>query len=1093
MSEAKNIPHPPRFPFIGNVPQIFGDAFVQNLLKLGERYGPFFEMVIPGSHFYVATSHEIVREICDDQRFHKAVGGVLEQIRRFAGDGLFTAMGTEPNWSKAHNILIQGFGIKQMRAYLPQMHHVALQLVQHWQKNQGQPIDVSEDFTKLTLETIALCGFDYSFNSFASEHRHPFLDAMVGGLKDSFSRVKKTKLQRAFDRKSDIQFLAHKELMFKVVDDVIYNRLQQPDHTKTARTDFLSLMLDGVDRATGEKLDTVNIRYQLLTFLIAGHETTSGLLSFATYFLSQNPQILARCRDEADRIFSTDKIPEIKDVNELRFIHQVLKESLRLWPTAPVFSRTPMEDTQLGGRFSMKKGERVLVLVPALHRDLAVWGQNSDLFDPDRFLPDRESQLPEYAYRPFGTGERACIGQHFAMVEASLALGMILYHFDIKTDPQYQLQIKETLTLKPEGFRISVAARYRSHAISQSKTSNGSARILPLGTPRPRDGAISPVQAVPDHGTPLAIYYGSNMGTCEDFAMALAEHSQRLGFMSKVATLDSAVDSLPNTGAIVIITSTYNGRPPQNAEKFAQWIKTKNFNPKSLYYSLIGCGNSQWSTFQQFPREIDQAFAEGGAIRISSRGEADADLDLEGSLEAWRKRLFVDLSTVLEIPLDLDQQTRSNPRRFSVSLSQPSDLRPLYAEHEARPFKVIQNRELQRVGGDDGSERATRHIELLLPSGHTYQTGDHFGVFAKNREHLVYGVAQRLRLHLDTLVTIRKSDENYPTFLPINQSLTTRTLLTEYIELQDVASRETLERLIPLTMHDEEKNQLCLLSAETPEGLKLYQSEILQKRRSLFDVLCLFPHITLPLEIFLEMVAPLRPRYYSISSSSYATPERLSITMGVVSGPALSQNGTFKGVCSHYLQTRELGDYVYGFIKSSSETFRLPSQPEIPIIMVGPGTGVAPFRGFLAERAALIRHKDQLESPGNPLRLGPALLFFGCRHSKHDFIYQRELEGYVSQQIVDLFVAFSHEDGSPYRFVQDHIKAQGKRVMDLMDQGAHVYICGDGVAMAPDVKRTFLELYQERYQCDSIVAEQWLTRLEASGRYCLDVFGQKGT
>jgi cytochrome P450/NADPH-cytochrome P450 reductase len=198
-------------------------------------------------------------------------------------------------------------------------------------------------------------------------------------------------------------------------------------------------------------------------------------------------------------------------------------------------------------------------------------------------------------------------------------------------------------------------------------------------------------------------------------------------------------------------------------------------------------------------------------------------------------------------------------------------------------------------------------------------------------------------------------------------------------------------------------------------------------------------------------------------------------------------------VCSHYLQSRELGDYIYGFIKSSSETFRLPSQPEIPIIMVGPGTGVAPFRGFLAERAALIRHKDQLETPGNPLRLGPALLFFGCRHSKHDFIYQRELEGYASQQIVELMVAFSHEEGSQYRFVQDHIRAQRKRVMDLMDQGAHVYICGDGVTMAPDVKRTFLELYQERYQCDSIVAEQWLSRLEATGRYCLDVFGQKGT
>src|SRR5215211_3849365 len=277
-------------------------------------------------------------------------------------------------------------------------------------------------------------------------------------------------------------------------------------------------MLTGVDKETGEKLDDVNIRYQIITFLVAGHETTSGLLSFALYLLLNNPEVLARAYEEVDRVLGDDLStpPTNAQVNHLRYVSQILKESLRLWPTAPAFSRHPYEPAVLGGKYQIDKQIRLMVLTPMLHRDPKIWGDDVETFDPERFSQEAELNRPANAYKPFGTGQRACIGRQFAMLEATLVLGMILQRFELIDHTNYELKIRQTLTIKPADFRIKVRARTDRAASAEQEEPD-----------------VQPA-AVVQGNTPLLSLYGSNLGTAEEIAHQIAEDARTHGFTTTV-------------------------------------------------------------------------------------------------------------------------------------------------------------------------------------------------------------------------------------------------------------------------------------------------------------------------------------------------------------------------------------------------------------------------------------------------------------------------------------------------------------------------------------------------------------------------------
>jgi cytochrome P450 / NADPH-cytochrome P450 reductase len=253
---------------------------------------------------------------------------------------------------------------------------------------------------------------------------------------------------------------------------------------------------------------------------------------------------------------------------------------------------------------------------------------------------------------------------------------------------------------------------------------------------------------------------------------------------------------------------------------------------------------------------------------------------------------------------------------------------------------------------------------------------------------------------------------------------------------------------------------------------------VLLKRKSVFDLLEEHPACELPFHAFLEMLSLLAPRYYSISSSPSGDPARCSVTVGVVQAPASSGRGVYRGVCSNYLAGRRAGDTIHATVRETKAGFRLPGDAAVPIIMIGPGTGLAPFRGFLQERAAL-------KAAGQTL--GPAILFFGCRDPGQDYLYADELKAFAAEGIAELHTAFSRGDG-PKTYVQHLVAAQKDRVWSLIERGAIVYVCGDGGKMEPDVKAALVAIYRERSGADENAGTRWIDDLGTRNRYVLDVW-----
>ena len=462
VTRLEPIPHPPGYLLVGNLFDVDADHLIESLADLARRYGPIYRIEVPGrGSRVIVSSHALVDELCDDARFDKKVGPGLETLAANpASRGLFTAETSDPNWRKAHNVLTPAFSLDAMRGYFSQMLDVARQLVQKWERlNPDDSIDVPADMTRLTLDTIALCGFGYRFNSFYRDTPHPFVVAMLGSLEASQAKMRELPIQAWLHPGRAKKLRADRHVMTRTVQSLIERR--RASGAVGAVGDLLDRMLTGVDPQSGERLDDANVVAQCITFLIAGHETTSGLLSFALYALLKHPAVLAQCYVEVDGVLGRDLTasPTYAQMHGLRYVAQVLDETLRLWPTAPAFTRSPYEDTVIGGKYRLEKGSSAVVLTGMLHRDEQVWGKDPEAFDPDRFGPKSRAKIPPTAYRPFGTGRRACIGRQFALKEATLVLGMILQRFELVDSTDYQLETKQALTIKPSNFHIRVKLR----------------------------------------------------------------------------------------------------------------------------------------------------------------------------------------------------------------------------------------------------------------------------------------------------------------------------------------------------------------------------------------------------------------------------------------------------------------------------------------------------------------------------------------------------------------------------------------------------------------------------------------------------------
>ncbi|GAA2691415.1 cytochrome P450 [Nonomuraea recticatena] len=1028
---SATIDGPKGLPVFGNTLQIPKHSPNAYLSELAKEYDDgIFQLELLGRTVLFVSDPDLAAEACDESRFYKPIERVLAIVRDFSGDGLFTAREDEPVWGHAHRILMPAFSQRSMKAYFPQMLEISEQLIASWERRQGEDLNVAEDMTRLTLDVISLTGFDYRFNSFQSPELHPFLQAMGRTLTEAMLRNRQLPQITKLKKKQEAAYRADIALMQDLVDDVIRRRRESG---AKGSGDLLGLMLEAADPKTGERLSDENIRNQVLTFLIAGHETTSGLLSFALYNLLRNPHVLAQAYAEVDRLLPGDTAPTYETIMKLDVIPRILDETLRIWSPIPAFGVKARHDTTLGP-FDVPAGRNVVILLEPLHGHPKAW-ERPEEFAIDRWLPERKKEHHPSAYKPFGNGERACIGRQFALTEARLALALLLRRFAISDRDAYRMRIKQMITLKPEAFSIQVRARkpYERGVFT------------PEVTEQVEDSEVAV------SGVALTVAYGSNLGASADIAERLAERAGRSGFAVRLTSLDEL--QAPSGGALVVVTSTYNGKAPDNAQAFDA---AEISGYEGVRLALLGVGNTQWPTYQDFPRRAFDKLVRAGAVPLVKRGEADADGDFDGDVSAWTAELWAAIAE------EYGATSADAGPRYEMEVLTEADVRPAVVSAQAVPLTVVANEELTAdpAGLWDFSLEAprpgVRSIVASLPEGVTYAAGDHVAVFAKNDPDLVEWALRTLRVPREQVVRLRARGN---THLPVDTPVTAGLLLSEFAELQQVATRADLATLAEHTSCPWTRGQLSAAD---------YAEEILAKQVSVLALLERFPAITLPLPVFLEIAGHIRPRYYSISSSPLASPGQVRITVGLVEGEAWSGSGNYRGMCSAYLASLDPGDVFYGYIRVPSSPFRLPDAPETPVILIGPGTGFAPLRGFLEERA---------------LTGGTAEVFYGCRHPSHDWLYREEVLAWQSAGVAQVHTAFSTLPG--HRFVQDAVAAEADRVWDLMERGAHVYVCGDGLRMAPAVRQALATIYAERTGGDG---EAWLRELEAEGRYQQDVF-----
>ena len=1057
---SPSIPQPPMRPLIGNVLSLDPDTPVQSMMGLAKVHGPLFRIKLPGQDMVLVNDVALATEACDETRFEKIVHSVLRNLRDLAGDALFTARNDEPNWGKAHRVLMPAFGPGAMRDTFDSMLDIADQLMTKWERlGPGEVHDVADNMTRLTLDTIALCGFDFRFNSFYRQEQHPFVDAMVRSLHESGQRGRRLSLQNKLMFAARRQFDDDNAYMHGVCDEVIARR-RKTMGAEGAPRDLLNLMLSAVDPVTGETLDDVNIRYQLVTFLIAGHETTSGLLSFAVHELLEHPEILRRARAQVDEVLGNE-MPRFEHIAQLGYIDQILRETLRLYPTAPAIGVMPKHDTTLGG-YDVAKGQVILMLPPTIHRDPLVW-KDPERFDPDRFAPDVRASIPAKAWVPFGNGDRSCIGRAFAMQEATLVLAMLLQRFEIARPAPYELKIKETLTLKPEGLVITARRRQQivrsSSSASASTTSSSSSSSLPTATA---------------NDAPLLVLYGSNAGTAESFARRVASDGALRGYRVRCAPLDEHTGALPTEGGVVIVSASYNGLPPDNAKAFCSWTQTwTSSSMTGVRAAVFGCGSRDWaSTYQAIPMLLDDALRTADATMILPRGEADATADFFGQCERWLATLW----PALDAACGVSSSSSSSAPLYEVEVvSVPGA--ELVAHNDLRFATVVETRELVDMGAPFA--RSKRHLELRLPDDVRYATGDALAVLPENHPELVARALRRFKLSDDAAIILRTTRTALTSTLPTGRPLAVVELLRRHVELAMPATRKDLEVLAAHNQCPPHRDHLARLAVDDAA----FTAEILDKRVSVLDLLDRYASIDLPLATFLELLPPTRVRRYSIASSPLVSPTTAALTVAVVDGPAWSGQGRYFGMASTYLARVQPGDQVAVGVRSTSTPFHPPKDNRAPMVLIAAGTGLAPFRGFLQERAA--RH-----AAGDVA--GPTALFFGCDRDDVDFLYGDELRALRDAGLLEIHLAQSARpdvnDDDTVTFVQHRLWRERAHVRQLVDDGAYVFLCGDGRRMAPAARSTLAKILDEPGSATDDSGRQRLGALEKAGRYVADLF-----
>ncbi|KAH8871738.1 NADPH--cytochrome P450 reductase [Schistosoma japonicum] len=594
----------------------------------------------------------------------------------------------------------------------------------------------------------------------------------------------------------------------------------------------------------------------------------------------------------------------------------------------------------------------------------------------------------------------------------------------------------------------------------------------------------------------VSIFYGSQTGTAKKFAIDLGHHLHDCGIRNLVIDLrylsmDILVNlSMLDTCVALFVVATYGeGEPTDNSRSFMDDVENSFQNLNKLHFAVFGMGNSMYTYFNAFGKSVDRLLSKHGAKRLRPLTLGDEVNELESTFINWK-------NLVTSALIDFFNLSNSNKNYFDKQYKRMYSLKyinwslPLVSYYTNMLINKAHVKEMLPYGTDNyfyvpvianeelnhESSRSCRYIELDLSTSQLrYKTGDHVAIFPPNPTYLVETIGVLLKINLNEMISLDATDTYSFVKHPFPCPCTYRHAFMYFVDITGPPGRSLFSA--------------CSSFIGNPKELhnrKLYSKWILEDHRGLIDVLHDLKSFRPPADLLLELLNPLKPRLYSISSSSLVHPNRLHITAAVVRYET-SSGRIFKGLATNWLKSLDSSRNQQHLnmkipITIHTSKFYLPRSRVIPIIMIASGTGIAPFRAFIQERLKMAYDKAG--------KNGQMVLFFGCRHENEDFIYSDELKQACATGLLQMFTAFSRDssDGNKV-YVQHKLLEMGSMVWELLDElYAYIYVCGNAAGMARDVHSCLIDLVVKHSKVTTEVATSYMLNLRRQGRYRTDVW-----
>lgn len=553
-----------------------------------------------------------------------------------------------------------------------------------------------------------------------------------------------------------------------------------------------------------------------------------------------------------------------------------------------------------------------------------------------------------------------------------------------------------------------------------------------------REHLNSLAQKVADKASELLVLYGTESGNAESLAEQTVEKANQLGFKAKISNMaDISLATLKKVDNLLVIVSTWGeGDPPESATEFYEAFMDDSA-PKldPINYSVLALGDTSYEHFCKIGKDFDSRLESLGGNRLFER--QDCDVDFDDDFAAWSDGALKAFSSVLTQDSKVETVSKQNVAAVKYSRKNPclSDLS-------------------ERINlNGTGSAKETMHLEFdLSGTGLTYEAGDSLAVQPKNSDQLVNTLLETTKFDPSTSVSVK--DETYSLGEALKSVLDITTLSIPFLSRYNaIANNQALAGLL----EDEDKSNI--------------QNYI--NGRDLVDVLIDYPAKELNPQALVNLLRKLPPRLYSIASSQKAHPDSVHLTVAVVRYETHGRKR--EGICSSFLADRLDLETAADVFVTPNKNFKLPENTDAPIIMVGPGTGIAPFRAFMQERKALGAK-------------GKNWLFFGDQHFITDFLYQAEWQAYQKEGLLSkIDLAFSRDQKEKV-YVQDKMLANASELYAWLESGAYFYVCGDASRMAHDVDKALHRIVQEQAGISEEAAIDYVKALKAEKRYLRDIY-----